>query len=352
VIVDLDAIRHNYRYLKQQAAGSRVIAVIKADAYGHGAVEVARALAGADAFAVATVYEAMQLRQAGVEQPMIILGGVIDQQEMQLAAEHDLQVVIHQDWQVDLLLAATRKLDIWFKFNSGMARLGFSAEDLLNSIQRLQRAGYRGHLRLMTHLANADSVGDARNTEQIARVEGLGLDPYEWGIANSAGTLAWPNAHRLWVRAGIALYGSDPLDDQSHARQLKPAMHFESQVLAIYQRHAGESIGYGSLYTLQQDETIAVVAAGYADGYPRHLFGGAVSINGQHAEVVGRVSMDMITVKVSGLQVEPGDPVVLWGKDPSATEVATRAETIPYELYCHAGCHGLREYLNKSPNNA
>ena len=129
-------------------------------------------------------------------------------------------------------------------------------------------------------------------------------------------------------------------------------MRFESNVLALYRRKAGESIGYGSLYTLQQDDIIAVVAAGYADGYPRHLFGGAVSINGQRAEVIGRVSMDMITVKVSGLQVEPGDPVVLWGDEPSATEVATRAETIPYELYCHAGCHGKREYLNKSPDDA
>ncbi len=347
IIIDLDAIRHNYRYLKQQAPQSRVIAVVKADAYGHGAIEVARALSEADAFAVATVPEAVQLRTGGIQQPIIVMGGVVNTDEMQQAVEHHLQPVIHQHWQTDLLLAATSSLDIWVKFTSGMGRLGFDVTDFDRTLDRLTETQYAGQVRLMTHLACADATDNNKSQQQIAKVRQLHLDGFEWGIANSAGILGWPDSHRLWVRAGIALYGSDPLLNQEHAGGLKPAMRFESEVLALYERKAGESIGYGSLYTLTQDETIAVVAAGYADGYPRHMQGGYVTVNGARADVVGRVSMDMITIKVTGIDVAAGDTVLLWGDNPCATEVAVSSETIPYELYCHAGCHGRREYLNK-----
>lgn len=350
IIIDLDAIRFNYQYLKNIAIDSKVIAVIKADAYGHGAIEVAQALPEADAFAVATVPEAMVLRDVGIQHKIVVLGGPVNQDEMQLCFTHRLDPVIHQTWQIDLLRACRESspIDVWVKFNSGMGRLGFSTHHMDEVIQRLNKIAAVDEIRLMTHLANADDVDDMKSGEQIEQVSQLGLDDYEWGIANSAGILGWPVSQRRWVRAGIALYGSDPLLGQDHASVLKPAMQFLSEIVAINTRKQGERIGYSGLYICQDDQQIAVVGAGYADGYPRHLMNGYVMVNGQKADIVGRVSMDMITIDVTGLDVKSGDEVILWGSNPLASEIARLSETIPYELFCHAGCHGQREYLNKS----
>lgn len=349
VLIDLDAIRHNYQLLKSTAADSRVIAVIKADAYGHGAIHVAQALSEADAFAVANLHEALQLREAGISQKILILGGVIDAQQMQLCIDHQLDPVIHQDWQIALLEQADRTclIDVWLKFNSGMGRLGYSAEAFKQAVRRIRQLGNLGTLRLMTHLANADDASDETSTKQLERVRKLDLGHFEWGVANSAGILAWPSSRQNWVRAGIALYGSDPMHDQSHADKLKPAMTFKSRIIAINELKKGQSVGYGGLYTCEEDQTIAVVAVGYADGYPRHLSGGVVVVNGQSVPVVGRVSMDMITINITGLDINICDEVILWGNDPLAQQVADCSETISYELFCHAGCHAKREYLNK-----
>jgi alanine racemase len=350
IVIDLEAIRFNYQYLKNIAIDSKVIAVIKADAYGHGSVEVARALPSADAFAVATVAEAMLLRQAGIQQKILVLGGPVNDKEMQLCFAHRLDPVVHQLWQIELLQGHKDQhpIDVWVKFNSGMGRLGFSTHHMDKVIERLNNIAAVDEVRLMTHLANADDVEDLQSGEQIERVTQLGLDDYEWGIANSAGILGWPVSQRRWVRAGIALYGSDPLLEQSHAAVLKPAMHFKSEIIAINTRKQGERIGYSGLYICQDDQQIAVVGAGYADGYPRHLMNGYVTIDGVKADIVGRISMDMITIDVTGLDVKPGDEVTLWGADPLASDIARFSETIPYELFCHAGCHGQREYINKS----
>lgn len=346
VIINLRAIQHNYQYLKKLAANSKVIAVIKADAYGHGAVEVANALSSADAFAVATVMEAVDLRQAGVQQKIIVLGGPIDKQEMQACAEYQLDPVIHQGWQIQYLAALKLKtLDIWLKFNSGMGRLGFSESDIKQALQQVNDLKLDGTIRLMTHLANADDLTDEKSKQQFRQTENLGLHQYEWGIANSAGILGWPQSRLNWVRTGIALYGSDPLTGQN-PQMLKPAMQFSSVVIAINMMKKGQSIGYGGLYSCAEDQKIAVVAAGYADGYPRHLMNGFVVINKQKVNVVGRVSMDMITVDISGLDVSIGDEVILWGNSPLANEVARSSETISYELFCHTGCHARREYIN------
>ncbi len=349
VIVDLDAIRFNYQYLKNIAIGSKVIAVIKADAYGHGSVEVARALPEADAFAVATVPEAMVLRNAGIKQKIIILGGAINPAEMELCFSHNLDPVIHQLWQIDLLQPHSEKkpIDVWVKFNSGMGRLGFSTHHMDQVVNQLNAHAAVDEIRLMTHLANADDPADMTSAEQIEQVTQLGLDDYEWGIANSAGILGWPVSQRRWVRAGIALYGSDPLLTQQHADQLKPAMTFSSEIVAINVRKKGERVGYSGLYICTDDQQIAVVGAGYADGYPRHLRNGYVMINGQKVSIVGRVSMDMITVDVTGMDVKPGDEVILWGDNPLASDIAKLSETISYELFCNVGCHGQRKYLNK-----
>jgi len=350
VIIDLAAIRSNYRFLKSTAPGSRVIAVIKADAYGHGAIEVARTLADADAFAVATSLEATPLREAGISQKIIVLGGVVDEAEMQSCFDYQLDPVVHQFWQIELLskIQSRHKIDVWLKFNSGMGRLGFSEPELRQALIQLKQIDSIGKIRLMTHLANADDHSDSKSSEQISRVNSLNLQDYEWGIANSAGILGWPKSHVNWVRAGIALYGSDPFLDKDTTAKLHPAMHFRSQILAINIIRKGQSIGYGGLHTCDRDQTIGVVAAGYADGYPRHLKGGYVMINGHKAAIVGRVSMDMITVDISGLQAQPGDEVTLWGDVPLANEIASLSETISYELFCHAGCHGRKEFINKN----
>ena len=349
IIIDLAAIRHNYRLLKQTAPDSQVVAVIKADAYGHGAIEIAQALPDADAFAVATTLEALPLRAAGIRQKIIILGGVVDAQEMQQCIDFQLDPVIHQCWQIDLLaeVESAKAIDIWLKFNSGMGRLGFSLDDFPAALARVKALDAVNELRLMTHLSDADDARDDKTLRQIEQVKALALDDYEWGIANSAGIVGWPSARLNWVRAGIALYGSDPMIDHRWDDKLKPAMAFKAQLLAINHLKKGQSIGYGSTYVCPQDQTIGVVSAGYADGYPRHLQNGRVIINGQSAPVVGRVSMDMITLDLTEVDASAGDEVTLWGGELLANEVAELSETISYELFCHAGCHGRKEFINK-----
>lgn len=349
VIIDLEAVRANYAYLKSKSPQSKVIAVIKADAYGHGAIEVATALLDADAFAVATTLEAIPLRQSGITKKIVILGGFLNESELQQCLDYQLDPVIHQQWQVDLLkqFKSHSSLELWLKFNSGMGRLGFDATELKSVLQQLKILNTEITIRLMTHLANADDTNDAKSLEQIDNVAQLGLEKHDWGISNSAGILGWPQSHRNWVRAGIALYGCDPLMVEIPDENLQPVMTFKSQVLAVNKCKKGQSIGYSGLYTCEQDETIAVVAVGYADGYPRHLSGGYVLVNGVKADIVGRVSMDMITVKITGKDVKAGDEVILWGSEPKASEIARNSETIAYELFCHAGSHGLREYINQ-----
>lgn len=352
VIIDLAAIRHNYRLLKTIAPDSKVIAVIKADAYGHGAIQVAKALPEADAFAVSNCLEAIPLREAGITQKIIVLGGVIDQLEMQACIDYRLDAVIHQFWQLALLENVTqpRSIDIWLKFNSGMGRLGFAADEIRQALQRLNKLPQVDTVRLMTHLANADDAADEKTLDQLQQTHDLELNQYEWGVANSAGILSWPQSRLNWVRAGITLYGSDPMSgglDNQQQQQLKPVMQLRTRVLAINHLKKGQSIGYGGLYTCQQDQRIAVLAAGYADGYPRHLTDGYVLLNGHRADIVGRVSMDMITVNVTDMDVKPGDEAILWGESPTANEIANLSETIAYELYCHAGCHAYNEFINK-----
>jgi alanine racemase len=346
VVIDLQAIRHNHAFLQSLAPQSRLIAVIKADAYGHGALRVARALPDAAAFAVATVMEAIELREAGIGQKILVLGGVLDGGQMQACIDHGLDPVIHQDWQLDLLARAERHrpVDVWLKFNSGMGRLGFDRDGLEAALAVVHGLKGLGEIRLMTHLANADDAADEKSRLQIECVDALGLAGHEWGLANSAGIVAWPEARRHWVRAGIALYGADPMSDHRVSGQLKPAMRFETRLLAVNRLNQGDTVGYGGLFTCPRAMHIGVVAAGYADGYPRHLRGGRVRINGQSAPVVGRVSMDMITIDLEGIQARAGDRVILWGEDPLATEIAECSETIAYELFCHAGCHGWRRY--------
>ena len=350
-IIDLQALRHNYRYLKQAAGGNRLIAVVKADAYGHGAIRVAQALDDADAFAVAAVGEAVALREAGVTQKILVMGGFTSAAELQTCIELGIDPVLHQLFHLECLQRAANlhDLEVWIKIDSGMGRLGFARDRVNEIIDFLSSLDTLGSLRLMTHLANADDLDSDFTASQLRFVDSLGLDRYEWGIANSAGVLGWPDTHNAWVRAGIALYGADPMSDRKQApRDLHPVMTMKSLVLAVNRHHRGDKIGYGNTYTCAGDMKIAVVACGYADGYPRHKPDTArVMIHGELCDLVGRVSMDMITVDVSHLH-EPGvgDEVTLFGTAPDINDLADSSETIAYEILCNVGAHVRREYLD------
>ncbi|MDH3221928.1 MAG: alanine racemase [Gammaproteobacteria bacterium] len=349
-VIDLEALRHNYRHLKKTAGHNRLIAVVKADAYGHGAVEVARVLDDADAFAVAAVGEALALREAGIEQKILVLGGFTTAVELQTCIGLSIDPVIHHQFHLDALRSGgdLNDLDIWLKIDSGMGRLGFNVEVTHGVLDFLHDLDTLGSIRLMTHLANADDMTSPATEAQLARIRALELDGYEWGIANSAGILGWPNAHHAWARAGIALYGADPLSDRRDAqRELRPVMTMKSVVLAVNAHARGDLIGYGNTYCCPQDMSVAVVATGYADGYPRHKIDTAqVEVGGVLCDVVGRVSMDMITVDVSAVpDVGVGDAVTLFGGTPAVTELADCSETIAYEILCNVGAHVRREYI-------
>ncbi len=352
VIIDLDALRHNYRYLKKTAGGNRLIAVVKADAYGHGALEVARALPEADAFAVAALGEATALRESGVEQKILLMGGFTSAVELQNCIGLDIDPVLHHPFHLEGLRDGDdlNGLDVWVKVDSGMGRLGFPIEEIGEVIRFLGGLDSVGNIRLMTHLASADDLESPFTDAQVQKVLSLGLDNYEWGIANSAGLLGWSNAHRPWVRSGIALYGADPMSDRNSVqRDFKPVMTMKSILLAVNPHRKGDVIGYANTYACPEDMPVGVVATGYGDGYPRHKIDTAkVEIDGRLCDVIGRVSMDMITVDLSksrGARV--GDKVTLFGVSPLVNDLAHCSQTIAYEILCNVGAHARREYIGR-----
>ncbi len=351
-IIDLQAIRHNYDLLKDVTGGKRLIAVVKADAYGHGAIDVTKALPQADAFAVAAVSEAVALRQAGIDQKILVLGGFVRQQELAQCIEHKLDPVIHQQIHLDILRQSDNLdgIQVWVKIDSGMGRLGYQPDKVADVLDQLDQLPSLGPVRLMTHLASADDAESGFSSQQINAIRALELHGYEWGIANSAGILGWPDAHDSWVRAGIAMYGANPMSNRGEKSvDLKSAMQMKTRVLAVNPHKKGDVIGYANTYTCPQDMTIAVIATGYADGYPRHKVDIAqVSVHGQLCDIVGRVSMDMITVDVSALdQVDVDDEVTLFGDSPDVNQLADCSQTIAYEILCNVGAHVRREYINK-----
>ncbi|HVT35197.1 MAG TPA: alanine racemase [Nevskiaceae bacterium] len=340
--IDLSAIRHNLGVVRQHAPRSRVMAAIKADGYGHGAVPVARALEAAkvDAFAVACLEEAMTLRQAHVQTPIALLEGIISSEEAAQAVYERLQVVVHDYWQLELLqaLPATAEVNLWFKLDSGMHRLGFPLGEVPKLVEALkQRPRWRFH-GWITHLASADEPGSDFTTMQIGRFEhALAGVAGPRSIGNSAGLLAWPQTHVDWVRPGLMLFGASPLPERSAVQLgLRPAMHLESRLIAVREFAAGETIGYGQTYRCSEATRIGVVAVGYADGLPRRLANGApLLVRGRRALLAGRVSMDMITVDLRHVpQASVGDHVVLWGTGAPAEELARYADTLAYELFC------------------
>ncbi|MES2491088.1 MAG: alanine racemase [Pseudomonadota bacterium] len=353
--IDLAAIQHNLAQVRRYAPQSRVMAAVKARAYGHGAVPVARALenAGVDAFAVACMEEAIQLRQAGIVTPIALLEGVFSSEEAALAVHERLPIVVHDRLQLSLLeaLPESAEVSIWFKLDSGMHRLGFPLKDVPSLVETLKRRPRWRFMGWLTHLACADELNNSITQEQIAKFNSAlaGL-PGARSIANSAGILAWPDARTDWVRPGLMIYGASPLPDRSAVDLgLKAAMTLESRLIAIREYDAGEAIGYGQTYRCPERMPVGVVAVGYADGFHRSLPSGApVLINGTQVPIAGRVSMDMITVnlrKVPNAQI--GDAVRLWGDGLPAEIVAAHAGTLAYELFC--GLTPRVKFIYKDP---
>lgn len=337
-LIDLAALRHNYR-LARQLHGGRALAVVKANAYGHGAVRCAQALAGeADGFAVAFLEEALELRAAGLRQPILLLEGVFAAEELAEVARHGLWTVIHHEAQIEMLertpLAAP--IHVWLKINSGMNRAGFLPAAVEPVWQRLQASGKVAGITLMTHFARADEPQVITTEEQVARFDAATAHlPGARSLSNSGAILGWPRAHRDWARPGILLYGADPMPEEKHV--LQPVMTLESAVMAVREIGTGEALGYGGRFVAGRPTRVGLVAMGYADGYPRVVPDGTpVAVDGRPARIIGRVSMDMLTVDLTELpDAGIGSRVELWGRQVAVNRVAQAAGTIAYELLCN-----------------
>ncbi|WP_439860496.1 alanine racemase [Pseudomonas sp. MBLB4136] len=340
-LIDLQALRHNYQ-LAREVSAARALAVIKADAYGHGAVRVAQALEEqADGFAVACIEEALQLREAGIRAPILLLEGFFEADELALIELHELWCVVHAQWQIEAIecSALSKPLTLWLKMDSGMHRVGLAPADYQAAYRRLLASGKVGKIVLMSHFARADELDCPRSDEQLAIFEQArqGLVA-EVSLRNSPAVLGWPNIPSDWVRPGIMLYGATPFEqEQALAARLQPVMTLESKIISVRELPAGEPVGYGARFVTERPTRVGVVAMGYADGYPRHApTGTPVTIDGQPSRLIGRVSMDMLTVDLSDLpQAGLGSRVELWGKQVLASDVAIRAGSIPYQLFCN-----------------
>jgi alanine racemase len=340
-VIDTRALRSNLATVRARAPGAHVMAVVKANAYGHGLVPAALALADADAFAVARLEEGLALRAAGVTKAIVLLEGVFAGDQLLEAARHGFDIVVHDPLQIDLLEAFSgqHRFVVWLKMDTGMNRLGFRPADFPVALARV-RAIIPAPLeiRVLTHLARADDRDDAANREQMARFNSVvGSLEYATSIANSAGILSGAGIHADWVRPGLALYGVSPFADQKAGELgLTPVMALESTVLTVRRVPKGETVGYSGVWRALRDSTIAIIAAGYGDGLPRNLPSDTpVLIRGQRGTIAGRVSMDMIAVDVTDLPpLHVGDSVTLWGEGLPVEEIARHAGTIPYELLC------------------
>lgn len=338
VRIDLSALAHNLALARRHAPSARVMAVIKADGYGHGLLRAAEGLADADGFALLDLADAIRLREAGHRQPILLLEGAFDAADMVAMAEYGLACVLHSDWQLPLLDAYPGRgtLPVWLKLDTGMRRLGFAPEAAAAVLAHLRSHPAVAGVTLMSHFACADDASgiDAQFAAFNDFAAGQRLPR---SLANSATLLRYPDAAGDWVRPGIMLYGATPFADRSAAELgLRPAMTLRSRVIAVHTLRAGEAVGYGASFRAERTMRVGTVACGYADGYPRHAGTGTpVLVNGTRTRTLGRVSMDMLCVDLDAVPgAEVGSEVVLWGEGMPVDEVARAAGTIGYELLC------------------
>lgn len=351
-IIDIQALRHNYQLAQSLAPESKTIPMVKANAYGHGAVQVSQALADiAPAFGVACIEEALQLRDAGIKQPILLLEGAFDAAELKLAATKGFWVMVENHQQKEAIINAdlALPLTVWLGVDTGMHRLGFQPGDIAEVYKTLNSSRNISQPIVFTsHFACADDLNNTATLQQIDAFKACAPVTALQSLANSAAILAWPKAQREWQRPGYMLYGNSPFAvPQENADQLKPVMSFESAVISLRTIAAGESVGYTANWTAERDSTIATITVGYGDGYPRNATNGTpVLINGVRCPLVGRVSMDMITVDVTDLRaVAIGDKALLWGPELPVNEVASHCDTIGYELLTRMPGRVPRVYL-------
>ena len=346
-VLNLDAVQHNLSKVRSCAPSAKIMAVIKANGYGHGMLRIAKALQHVDAFAVARVEEGINLRKAGIINRIAVLEGFSCDEELEGLLHYQLEPVVHSFTQLDIL-ANTKSLKpssegetptAWLKIDTGMNRLGFRPADFKVAYQRLSQCPIiKQPINLMTHFANADDINDGKTLKQINLFnETVAGFSGEHSLANSAGILGWHESLSDWVRPGVMLYGISPFPDSTGAQLgLKPVMALYSRLIAVKQLEVGDTVGYGGSWICQKPTSLGVVAIGYGDGYPRYAkVGTPVLVNGQRVPLIGRVSMDMITVDLgSQIDAKPGDPVTLWGENLSIEEIAQWSDTIPYTLVC------------------
>ncbi|MDM7861520.1 alanine racemase [Alteromonas sp. ASW11-36] len=343
--IDLSALVSNYHTLAELNSQGQTLAVIKADAYGHGAIAVARALHGhAQRFGVAFVDEARLLREQGITECLVLFEGVYDKTEAQWAVANNCCVVAHREAQLAWLAALDQPPpEVWLKIDTGMHRLGFQPSELA-AIWQQYASLFNEHTVLVTHFACADDKAHSLTAKQLTIFQQfLAAHPLPISAANSAGIVQVPQAHGAWNRAGIALYGGQGAPDVA---TLKPVMTLTAPVIATRTIAEGETVGYGATWTATRESRIATVAIGYGDGYPRHAPSGTTAFcNGVKIELAGRVSMDMLTFDVTGTEIDVGDTVELWGANQSITEVAQNAGTIDYELMTRVSARVPRVYI-------
>ena len=335
---NLAALKNNLAVARQHAGSASIMAIIKANAYGHGSLRAARMLADAEGFGLLELDDAVRLRDAGYRQNILLLEGCFDPAELPEILHHGFTIMVHSSEQLRMLeaLPANRKVDLFLKFNTGMNRLGFPAAEADSVIERAQALACAGRIVLATHFSDAEGVSgiDLQMREYEARVARPG---YGRSLSNSGALLLFPEARGDWVRPGIMLYGASPLDYASaRSLGLQPVMTLTSEVIATQHLHSGDTVGYGSQFRADRDMRIGVVACGYADGYPRHAGTGTpVLIDGVRVPIVGRVSMDMLCVDLKSVpQAGVGSAAVLWGEGLPIEDVAGSAGTISYELMC------------------
>ncbi len=339
--INLSHLRHNYQLLKK-CHGNKLLAVLKANAYGHGAVECAKALTDlADGFAVSCIEEALALRKAGLRNPIVLLEGVFDADEYALVEKHNLWPVIHNTNQLESFLnyAWKKSVTVWLKMDSGMGRVGFLPQEYTEIYEKLKISPYVKNIVKITHFARADEPQCDTTEQQIKVFDAVAQTlKGEESMANSAAMLAFPQTCRDWGRAGLALYGISPLPDEYAINMnLKPVMTLKTQVFSVRHLKADNPIGYGATYVTEEETTSGVIACGYADGYPRLASTGSpVFVENQLTRVIGRVSMDMMVVDLTYVpEAKIGSEVELWGNNININDIAKMARTIPYELLCN-----------------
>jgi len=337
--IDLFALKHNLQRVRECAPNSAIIAMVKANAYGHGIVRAAQALAEADALGVASMEEGIILRDAGITQPIVLMEGLFSVDELTDAAKHDFTLVVHHEPHVEILERANSKhvFPVWLKINTGMNRLGVEPQQAQPFYQRmLAAAAVKKPIGMMTHFAEADLLASCATHQQIERFNDITKAMQgPRSLANSAGILAWPQAHVDWVRPGLILYGASPFADKTGLEYgLRPVMTLSSRLIAVNRVRAGEKVGYGGTWQAPEDMLVGIVGVGYGDGYPQYAKNGTpVLVNGVECQLAGRVSMDMLAVDLRySPEAKVGDAVTLWGDGLPVEKVASFSGTSAYEI--------------------